>query len=130
MEAEVFMVEGLTPAARTSMAAIMAADFPAGTVVPAGTEATTAGAAGIGVIRGTAGAGDGALALGGRIGAGDTPMATTVTVRGTPLLLILTIIRTPVLRVLLVHPRGTTTLLHRITTQNPKLTRQSPGGRR
>ena len=138
MEAEVFMVEVLPLAARTSMAAIMPADIPAGMVVPAGTvvlagtAATTDGVAGIGVIRATAGVGDGALALGGRIvvGGGDTPMATMGTARGTTLLLILIIIRTLVLRVLRVHPRGTMTLLHRITAQNPEVTRQSPGGRR
>ena len=129
MEAEVFMVEGLPLAARTSMAAIMPADIPAGTVVLAGTAATTDGVAGIGVIRATAGVGDGALALGGRIGFGDTPMATMGTAHGITLLLLPTIIRTLVLRVLRVHPRGTMTLLHRITAQNPEVTRQSPGGR-
>jgi len=140
--AEVFMeAEALAPAAGTSMAAIMAQGLLVGTVVPAGTVVSAgtvvpagmevpAGMADIGVIRGTDmdGAGDGALALGGRIGDGDTRMATTVIARGITLLRTLATIRTIVLPVIHVRPTAMVTL-HRIA-QDREAIRPSPGDRR
>ena len=129
--AEVFMeAEALAPAAGTSMAAIMAQGLLVGTVVPAGTVAP-AGMADIGVIRGTdmGGAGDGALASGGRIGDGDTRMATTVIARGITLLSTLATTRTIVLRVIHVRPTAMVTL-HRIAAQDREAIPLSPGDRR
>ena len=141
--AEVFMeAEALAPAAGTFMAAIMGPRLrvgtvaPAGTVVPAGTAPpvgmeATAGMADIGAIRGTDmdGAGDGALASGGRIGVGGTRMAPTVTA---PITLLRTLIpiQTIVLRVIHVRPTATVTL-HRIAaTQDQEAIRPSLGDRR
>ena len=130
MEEAASMVEGLTRVARTSTAAIMAAQILLGTVAPAGTVAITGGMEGIGVIRATGMDGAGALALVGRIGVGDIRMATTATARGITVLRIPTIIRTLVLRAIHVLPTGMMTLRHLIRTQNPEAIQQSLGGRR
>ena len=134
MEEAAFMAEGLTPAARTFTAGIMVAQVLHGTVARAGMAATTGGMGatteGIGVIRGTGMDGAGALVLVGRIGVGDTLMATTVTARGITRLRIHTIIRTLVLRAIHVLPTEMMTLRLLTRTQNLEATQQSLGGRR
>ena len=125
--------ETLAPVAGTSMVAIMAPAIMAPAIMaPAGTVAP-AGMADIGVILGTDmdGAGDGALASGGRIGAGDgdTHMATTATARGITLLSTLSTTRTIVLRVIHVRPTGTVTL-HQIAAPDREAIRPSLGDRR
>jgi len=115
------------PLAATMAVATTAA--MAGTVVTAG-RAVTDGEADIGAIRATVGAGDGVLdlALGGRIGDGDTLMATSTVLRithPTP-----TTIRRIALRAPGVPPMGTTTLRRQIPPRNPEATSRSLGDRR
>lgn len=124
---EVFMV-----AAEVTMAT--AADVPTSVtmavVTPVGADTTdtvvaTAGAAdmdGVGAIHATVtdGAGVGVLALGGRIGGGDTRMATATALRIT--LPTPTMTRLIALRDTHVLPTETTTLHHRIPAQNPGVT--------
>lgn len=127
MEEEPSMGE-LTPAARTSTADIMAVQIRPGAEAPDGTAVIMAGMEGIGVIRGTGMDGAGVLALAGRLGVGDTRMATTGPARGT-LLPILPIIRTPVLRDIHVPRMGAMTLRHLIRAQNRESTQQGRGDR-
>lgn len=86
----------------------------AGTVFTAGV-AVTDGEPDMGDIQATIGAGDGVLelALGGRIGVGDTRMATFTVLR---IMLPTPTIRRIALRATSVLPLGKTTLRHRIPT--------------
>ncbi len=94
------------------------------------TTVVTVGTADIGAIHTTAmdGAGDGVLALGGRIGDGDIRMATATALR-IPLPT-LTTTRMTVLRDTHVLPTGTMTLRLRIPAQNPGATQQILGDSR
>ena len=94
------------------------------------TTVDTVGTADIGAIHTTVmdGAGDGVLALGGRIGDGDIRMA-TATALHIPLPT-LTTTRMIVLRDTHVLPTGTMTLRLRIPAQNPGATQQILGDRR
>jgi hypothetical protein len=100
----------------------------AGTGTMDGMAATTVGTADIGAIRTTVTDGDWVLALGGRIGVGDTRIATATALGIT--LPTLTTTRIIVLRDTRVLPTGTMTLRLRIPAQNPGATQQSPGDRR
>jgi hypothetical protein len=93
-----------------------------------GMVATTVGTADIGAIHTTAtdGAGDGVLALGGRIGVGDTRMATATALGIT--LPTITTTRIIVLRDTHVLPTGTMTLRLRIPAPNPGATQQRRTG--
>ncbi len=103
---------------------VMAATMEVATTVD------TVGTADIGAIHTTVmdGAGDGVLALGGRIGDGDIRMATATALR-IPLRT-LTTTRMIVLRDTHVLPTGTMTLRLRIPAQNPGATQQILGDRR
>ena len=92
------------------------------------TTVDTVGTADIGAIHTTVmdGAGDGVLALGGRIGDGDTRIAMALGIT----LPTLTTTRIIVLRDTHVLPTGTMTLRLRIPAQNPGATQQILGDRR
>jgi hypothetical protein len=98
--------------------------------VEVATTVDTVGTADIGAIHTTVmdGAGDGVLALGGRIGDGDIRMATATALRIR--LPTLTTTRMIVLRDTHVLPTGTMTLRLRIPAQNPGATQQILGDRR
>jgi|SRR5580765_438048 len=98
-----------------------------GTGAMDGMAATTVGTADIGAIHTTVTDGDWVLALGGRIGVGDTRI-TTPTALGITLPT-LTTTRLIVLRDTHVLPTGTTTLRLRIPAQNLGATQQSLLGR-
>jgi hypothetical protein len=115
-------------AAEVTMAT--AADIPIPVTTEVATTVDTVGTADIGAIHTTVmdGAGDGVLALGGRIGDGDIRMATATALR-IPLRT-LTTTRMIVLRDTHVLPTGTMTLRLRIPAQNPGATQQILGDRR
>ena len=94
----------------------------------AGMAATTVGTADIGAIHTTVTDGDWVLALGGRIGVGDTRIATATALGIT--LPTLTATRIIALRDTHVLPTGAMTLRLRIPAQNPGVTQQSLGDRR
>ena len=106
------------------------ADIPTSVTVEVATTVDTVGTADIGAIHTTVmdGAGDGVLALGGRIGDGDIRMATATALR-IPLPT-LTTTRMIVLRDTHVLPTGTMTLRLRIPAQNPGAIQQILGDRR
>jgi len=97
------------------------------TVVMVGTGAMD-GTADIGATHTTVTDGDWVLALGGRIGVGDTRIATATALGIT--LPTLTTTRIIVLRDTNVLPKGTMTVRLRIPAQNPGATQQSLGDRR
>jgi hypothetical protein len=99
-----------------------------GTEAMDGMAATAVGTADIGAILIMATDGDGVLALGGRIGVGETRIATATALGIT--LPTPTTTRIIVLRDTLVHPTGTMTLRLRIPAQNPGATQQNLGDRR
>jgi hypothetical protein len=113
-----------TEVATTVATAVMVATMEVATTVD------TVGTADIGAIHTTVmdGAGDGVLALGGRIRDGDIRMA-TATAHRIPLPT-LTTTRMIVLRDTHVLPTGTMTLRLRIPAQNPGATQQILGDRR
>jgi hypothetical protein len=99
-----------------------------GTGAMDGMAATAVGTADTGAIHTTVTDGDWVLALDGRIGVGDTRIATATAVGIT--LPTLTTTRIIVLRDTHVLPTGTMTLRLRIPAQNPGATQQSLGDRR
>lgn len=99
-----------------------------GTEAMDGMAATAVGTADIGAILSTVTDGDWVLALGGRIGVGETRIATATALGIT--LPPLTTTRIVIVRDTHVLPTGTMTLRLRIPTQNPGATQQSLGGRR
>jgi hypothetical protein len=99
-----------------------------GTEAMDGMAATAVGTADIGAILSTVTDGNWVLALGGRIGVGETRIATATALGIT--LPPLTTTHIIVVRDTHVLPTGTMTLRLRIPTQNPGATRQSLGSRR
>jgi hypothetical protein len=99
-----------------------------GTEAMDGMAATAVGTADIGAILSTVTDGDWVLALGGRIGVGETRIATATALGIT--LPTLTTTRIIVVRDTHVLPTGTMTLRLRIPAQNLGATQQSLGGRR
>ena len=123
-------VDAVVMAVTVEVATTVDAVVMAVTMEVATTTVDTVGTADIGAIHttGMEGAGDGVLALGGRIGDGDIRMATVTALR-IPLPT-LTTTRMIVLRDTHVLPTGTMTLRLRIPAQNPGATQQILGDRR